>query len=290
MKGTEELARMDENENLRKAILNKYETYRLLDPYRFPAIELNTSRANYEPLRKSFEEEFYVKRGISRLSNNLHIPSANTLSFIFNDDTYLPSRRILTTCQSYAAIEPEQDFANPDPPQINTSPQRSTSVRKASFLGLLVLLGFSLFLILNYTTGKSAERLTIDDLYQNQTVPRHFIIEGNAPPSDTVWIVIHPIGLGKSEASSKNWKEYYLRDPVLADKSGKWKCEVVIGRIGTEDIGGRFQIRAFMYLRKKDQIKVNSDTQVLSSWPTAELSTGVLEVIRGAEVLESPPY
>lgn len=287
MKGNEESARMNENASLRETILIKYETYRLLDPYRFPAIELNTNRANYEPLRKSFEEEFYVKRGISRLNNNLHIPSANTLSFIFNDNTFLPGRRILNTCQSYADIELGHDFKDTEPPQVATFPLRNTSVRKAIFLGSIVLLSLSSYFIINYIKQRSAKNLTLDYSHHNQVISRPLILEGSASANDSVWIVIHPIGRAKNGMTPEGWNEYYLASPTLVDKLGHWKREIYIGRIGIEDIGVRFQIRVFVNLENKGLIKSGSEPQLLSSWPEAELASEVLEVIRGPEVVDS---
>lgn len=285
MKGDEKKARIAENKSLCEAILNKYETYRVLDPYRYPAIELNTSRANYEPLRKSFEEEFYVKRGISRLNNNLHIPSANTLSFIFNDITYLPGRRILNTCQSYAGIEPELDSKSIKSPQVDTFSQRKIS-RKAIFFGSLVLLGLSSYLIINYSKQKPVQGLTLDFSHHNKTISRRLFVEGSASTNDSVWIVVHPMGWARNVENPKGWHEYYVQYPIPVDKVGKWKREIYIGRTGIEDVGVRFQIRAFVNPKNKGPIKAGSDTQLLSSWPEAELSSEVLEVVRGNEVLE----
>lgn len=289
MKENRALEAASENRILREAIKNKYEAYRLLDPYRFPAFEFNTSRANYEPLRKSFEEEFYVKRGINRLDNNLHIPSANTLSFIFNDDTYLPNRRILNTCQSYANIESDPDPELLDSPQVDSPAQQSDTLRKAILLGSVALLGLSFCLLLTYTLHQTRDGLRMNWPHQNQTVPRQLIVEGNAPADDTVWIVIHPLARSREVRNPKTEEEYYVRSPVPVDKAGQWKGEICIGRIGTEDMGSRFQIRAFIRPENENRLKLDFEKHVFSAWPRAELSTEALEVVRGPEMVESPP-
>lgn len=80
---------------LRESIKNKYKAYHRLDRDRFPEFEYNTNRANYESLRESFEEEFFVVRGFDTADRHIHIPDTNTLALLFCDEYYLPGKKIL---------------------------------------------------------------------------------------------------------------------------------------------------------------------------------------------------
>ena len=45
---------------LREGIQNRYNEFHLKDKVTYPDFEYNTNRANYKPLRESFEEDFLV--------------------------------------------------------------------------------------------------------------------------------------------------------------------------------------------------------------------------------------
>ena len=129
---------------LRDGLKKKYKTYNLLNRDRFPTFEYNTNRANYEPLRESFEEEFFVVRGLDTADRNIHIPSTNTLAQLFCDEHYLPGKKILNTCQAYIDELPwDTDVTNtlPASPRKITVPVKTVNLLLAGtvLVALLVV-------------------------------------------------------------------------------------------------------------------------------------------------------
>ena len=57
-----------------------------------------------------------------------------------------------------------------------------------------------------------------------------------------------------------------------------WRGAIYIGSANVANVGLVFQIRAFV-----NPVATLNEGDLLQSWPQAELATGVVEVIRGAQ-------
>lgn len=256
---------------LRENIKKAYFTYNTKNIDRFPIFEYNTNRKNYEPLKESFEEEFYVKRGIDRMKNNLHIPSSNTLALFFSNDLYVPSPKILNTCRSYCdgIIKPEQGN---NKKQFGLIMFLMNPINQRSLFKIILLLGllyFTLFLV-SYDKQKY-ERMKVNSPTSKSEVPRNLEIGGTATNAREIWIVVKP----------KNKEVFYVQSPIKVQDNGKWNGIVIIGGIGHEDIGQIYEIGTF--INPKPKI---SEGMELKHWPVAEVSTERLEVIRGSKLTQ----
>ena len=259
---------------LRGGIKRKYEAYHALDRDRFPEIEYNTNRANYEPLRESFEEEFYGVRGMDRVKSSIHIPSTNTLALIFCDDNYVPGKKILNTCRSYA--EGKSKFAVNENSQITipaeaTVPVGTSGKRWAGLILLILFLtGVTIFITTNanvFRTQSSAADLVMQHPVQGKIVPREILASGKVNNASTVWLVIRAVG----------GVRYWVQPPIMVEEDGTWRGPIYIGSDDKGDIGVTSQIRAFV--NPVDKLK---EGDILHAWPEAELSTKAIEVTRGA--------
>lgn len=257
----------NEMKDLREGIKRRYNYYHLLDRDRFPELEYNTNRANYEHLRESFEEEFYVVRGIDRTKGSIHIPSTNTLALIFSDDKYIPGRKILNTCRSYAEGKTKANTATDI--HANKPFEKSTSKKNGRVVVLLGLgllgAGFAIHAALTQLNPEPpASGLTIYHPYHGQFIPRLSFAEGRVSNADTVWIVIRPV-----EGSN-----YWVQPPIKVEND-KWKGLIYIGSVDKGDIGVRSQVRAFV-----NPTHVVKEGDVLTTWPEAELSSEAIVVVR----------
>jgi hypothetical protein len=258
---------------LREGIKNKYQEYHLRDKVKFPNFEFNSSRANYQPLKDSFEEEFYVVRGIDRVDNNIHIPSTNTLALIYSDTTYIPGNKILNTCQLYVESKSEAAFETTLSDGAHLIPTGNSSKNWVKtgvtiLIGVIVLIGLVVYLYNLSSSTAPASGLIIDLPSNSQLVPRQLVAEGKVSHATTVWVVVR---LGKSS-------RYWVQPEAKADDMGRWKGHIYIGSEDKADIGLRAQIRAFV-----NPAKSLKEGEVLYSWPDAQLSSGLIEVIRGPE-------
>ncbi|MBD2702766.1 hypothetical protein IC229_19115 [Spirosoma sp. BT702] len=271
---------IDEVKNLRERIRTKYDTYYKRDKVRFPTIDYNTNRGNYEPLRQSFVEEFYVVRGIDRVDNNLHIPSTNTLALLFTDDNYLPGKKILNTCRSYAEGKSTviADTRNQPDSQTKTSPD--TANRKLFMAGFIFLTGLVVYGIIKYLFPSRASDLVIHTPHNAETVPRIVAIEGNVSNADSVWVVVHPISWNRSYEPDGGWNKYFIQAPVKVESNGTWKCVLYIGSTNAGEAGVKWQIRAFVN-PEQDYKSLYTSSDLYHQWPKAELSTQAIEVTRG---------
>ena len=248
---------------LREGIKSKYKEYHALNRDRFPDFEYNTNRANYEPLRESFEEEFYVIRNIERTNKNIHIPSTNTLALIFYDDNYVPGKKIFNTCRSYAEGKSTQ-------PEVTVVSQSSITNRStiAIFITGLVILSGLLFYIYQKVFTTLPTGLIIEQPTNNILVPMEVTVEGKVSNARKVWIVVRYAG----------GLRYWVQPPIEVEDDGKWKGAILIGEDNIGDMGLRSQIRAFV-----NPVKSLKGDEVLYSWPEAQLSSKVVEVIRGSQ-------
>lgn len=285
MEDADQTASIDEVKALREGIRSKYQVYHLLDKDRFPAIEYNTNRANYKPLRDSFEEEFYVVRGISRFDNNLHIPSTNTLALLFSDDQYLPGKKILNTCRSYADGKSQAITDAPAPQSVPTSPTRTVSLRKLQWIPVLMLLaGFAIYsAIRKQPAPLPPGGFSMISPHHGQTVSRLLTVEGKVSNADTVWMVVHPVAWDKNYVPPIGWNDYYIQPPISVDTNGRWKGQIYIGGMDNTHVGVRYQIRAFINPDRTYRIVDDYERYVFHAWPQAELATKAIEVVRGPE-------
>jgi hypothetical protein len=246
---------------LREGICARYRTYQQRDPDRFPDLPFNTNRANYEPLRESLEAEFFSVRGHDRNSPTIVIPSTSTLAALFTDDTYVPSRKILNTCQSYAegATQPGALPNVPAPP-----PQRTRWVWVA---GLALLLGLGAAVLGRGVWSEAAPSgLVITRPATNGLVPQEVAIEGRVANAKTVWVAV------RSESDSL----VYVQPPILVQPDGIWLGVMYIGS-QKKDAGYTYQVRAFVNPTKPLQ-----SGDMLINWPEAEFASGIIRVTREA--------
>jgi hypothetical protein len=263
-----------EVKTLREGIRNKYNEYHLADRDRFPDFEYNTNKANYQPLKNSFEEEFYVVREMSRVDNNIHIPSTKTLALIFCDDSYVPGKKIFNTCRSYA--EGRSKAAINQVSSVTTEPKTTQRARTGIVLaaGLVLVSGIAIYVAMHQLkSSPPASGLVINHPYQSQLVPRQPIIEGRVSNADTVWVVVRPVG----------WNRYYVQPPIKVNDDGTWKGKIYIGSAGKESIGATFHIRAFVDPAGPYKVLEDYERDVFAAWPDAQLSTEEIEVVRGGE-------
>lgn len=250
---------------LRADIKRHYLSFHQQDKDRFPAIEYNTSRTNYQPLKDSFEEEFFVKRGLDRMNNNLHIPSTNTLVLLFTDNTYVPSRKILHTCQSYVAGKTEDNQPETTPIEPPVPKNKHGLLTRTFLLGL----GLGIIAVGSIWLYKPAPNgLLIEQPNSNSVVPQTVLIEGEVNNASEVWVVVRSMTLGRC----------WVQPVIKVQENGWWTGNVFIGGLGNQDIGHHYQIRAFVNPNKKLVVE-----QTLNDWPQAELSTSAIEVIRGSK-------
>ncbi|GAB3715281.1 hypothetical protein GCM10027592_55720 [Spirosoma flavus] len=281
MENKDSLITIDEVRSLREGIKTKYNTYHKSNSDRFPPIEYNTNRGNYEPLRQSFDEEFYVHRGIDRFNNNLHIPSTNTLALLFTDDNYLPGKKILNTCRSYAEGKSTLTQVYIDQPETqNESP--ATTKNRWLFIGSLILLaGFVVYGLVRYLFYPSSpSNLLIHKPIHGETVPRIVAIEGNVSNADSVWVVIHPISWNRSYDPDGGWNKYFIQAPVRVESNGTWKCVLYVGSTNPGEAGVKWQIRAFVNPEQAYK-SLYTTSDLYHQWPKAQLSTEAVEITRG---------
>lgn len=255
--------------NLRNDVKKRYLYYNKLDTDRFPIFEYNTNRKNYEPLKESFEEEFFTRRGISRTKNNLHIPSTNTLALFFTDNSYIPSQKILNTCRSYT----KENVLKTDSLHSDEAMSKPKNFKSQLTVGRILLFsGIMLFgVFVFYKLFIKNERLQITSPSSYSIIPRILSIEGTAENASEIWVVV------KSKSSNK----HYVQQPILVQDNGDWVGKIIIGSINSEDIGQAYEIKAFFNPVKK--MKTGDE---LKAWPIAEVSTETIEVIRGSKLSE----
>ncbi len=276
MENAEKVVTAAEMSALKEAIRQTYETYHALDRDTFPAIDFNTNRANYEPLRASFEHEFYKVRGIDRTSANIHIPSTNTLALLFTDTQYRPGKKILNTCRSYANLKSTADktaMAGIDPPPATSR----RTVRWVNLLGLVLLIGATYAMYTAITQSNENSRmgkLTIQQPSSGQVVSRLTWVAGKATTSGEVWLVVHPVVKGD---------KFYIQDVVPVNPDGTWRGQITVGTPNPVPTDVAFDVRAFVNPRGTYRAFTTTGTTLFDAWPEeAELATGSVRVIRKA--------
>ncbi|CCG99302.1 hypothetical protein FAES_1292 [Fibrella aestuarina BUZ 2] len=265
MSNSGESLTVTEMSDLREAIKAKYRTYQSLDRDRFPDFEYNSNRANYQPLKESFEVEFYEIRKIDRINNALHVPSTNTLALLFTNPDFIPGKKILNTCQSYAK-GPSTLVANEA--NMGVAQAKPAISRNGALVLAGVVVGAALLIYQTTQQASPGSQLIIHRPYHDQIVPRQLLAEGRVTGLDTVWVVVRAIGRG----------QYWVQPPIGVEATGKWLGRIYIGSVDKGDIGVRSQIRAF----GRPAIALQ-EGQILTSWPEADYASETIEVVRGTE-------
>lgn len=261
---------------IREGIRHKYAAYHARDRDTYPTFEFNSNRANYQPLRDSFENEFFMVRKIDRVNNHLHIPSLNTLALLFSDPAYVPGRKILNTCRSYAegTTQPDDNLYFVAPTVSITGRIRTQPAIIGTAAGLVFLLaGLATYWF--FSPEPMASGLVISRPYAKQVVPRLPTVEGRVTNAEVVWLVVHP--------ALKNQK-FYVQDPVKVNEDGTWKSRVFIGTPDHSSDGHPFEIRAYINPGGSYTALTANEQYEFDTWPeTAELATPSVLVVRGAE-------
>lgn len=257
---------------LRTGIQRTYARYHARDRDRFPLIEYNTNRANYEPLRASFDHELIDVQGIDPANPAMHIPSANTLALLFTDDSYVPGPKILTACRWYADSSATRVSAS----SIATGLTRARWVKASPWrwLGVLLLVGVLVGLLLYRLiwSDKTQGELTIQYPKPGQVVPRLLPVRGTVINADTVWLIVRP----------DNTEEYYVQLPAPVAADGTWRRTVTIGMQNTRTAGYSFDIRAFVSPQYPYRLIDTLADCLVTSWPeNARFSTKAIRVVRG---------
>ncbi len=262
---------------LREDIKKKYETCRLQKPGKYPKIKFNSYPAAYAHLQESIKEEL-VKYGQTDTQQAVAaIPSTKIFAKIFHENYVLKDEKIIDTCYLYARGKTRDEFyevadglasAN----MTQTGPLAKnwlsnwTTTGKITLAGVIILAGLAVHRATTQPATLSASGLVIDSPTNDSIVPRQLLARGKVTNASTVWIVV------------RNAKaiRYWVQPEIKVNGDGTWKGPIYIGSEDKADIGMKAQIRAFV-----GPAKSLTEGEVLYSWPEAQLSSGIVEVVRG---------
>lgn len=262
-----------DTQSIREAIKRRYAAYHALDRDKYPAFAFNSNRTNYQPLRDSFEEEFFVVRQIDRLDNHLHIPSLNTLAMLFTDDAYVPSRKILNTCRSYGETDTQPAVPSASPSTPLPVGHRAKSVWMWALAALFTLIVALVAYWLWNNAAPKASALVVLRPSMKEVVPRLPFVEGKVTNADVVWIVVHP---------ARKDRKYYVQDPIKVNPDGTWKGRIFVGTPDHSSDGFAFDIRAYVNPGGSYTAIMANEQYEYDTWPeTAELATEPVQVVRG---------
>lgn len=260
---------------LREGIKRRYAHYHAIDRDKYPNLELNSNRVNYHPLKESFEAEFFEMRQIDRVNNRLHIPSLNTFAQLFSNDEYIPSRKILNTCRSYAQGDMPQSGANGAEPTATVGLVKRKPrpwILIGIVAGLFVIVGVLATCWMSKLKPQASE-LIIYSHHTGQVVSQKIIIEGRVKNAEVVWIVVHPV------LKDGN---YYVQDPISVKADGTWKGLIFVGMPNSQSNGFRFAIRAYVRPGGLYKTLFTEEQYEFDSWPEeAELVSKPIIVTRG---------
>jgi hypothetical protein len=211
---------------------------------------------------------------LNRSNTTIHIPSTNTLALLFTDNNYVPSRKILNTCRSYAY---ERSALINDTPVAERQQTVSKPVVRYILIGLLLLVitvgGYALFH--QQAADLPPGRLVISYPLHGQVVPRTPFVAGKVAHADTVWVVVRPVSLGA---------KCYVQPPIPVRKDGTWRGRIFIGGLNPMNIGMAFELRAFVNPPGLYKAILEEERDIFDTWPDdAELATYSTVVIRGPE-------
>jgi hypothetical protein len=276
---------MTDNEMLilKEAIREKYEACRLSKPGKYPVLKFNSYPTPYEHLQKSFKEEL-ASYGQADMQEALAaIPSAKVFAKIFHEGYIIKDNNVLNTCYLYAWGRPRNVAADvvptvtvPDVPRPTTTPAAGSSVKqtyKRNLLLAALISGAGLAAIGYYRSTLHPGELVITSPVNGMTVPRIMIAKGRANHAELVWLVIR----------NPKRPEYYVQSPAIVSDNGTWEIPIYTGSSDKSSIGVRFQLRAFI-----NPPKTLLEGQTVYAWPEAELSSDIIEVVRGPQDIQSP--
>ena len=83
-------------------------------------------------------------------------------------------------------------------------------------------------------------------------------------PNISVWLVIHPL----------DTSDFWIQTPITVRDDGTWKVIPYFGRSPSQDVGAKFEVRAFA--RPNTALKEGRAT----AWPEAAARSNVIEVVR----------
>lgn len=254
--------------SLREGVKEKYKQYHLTDRDRFPAIQYNTNRNNYEPLRTSIEVELFTVRGIEKTTDFYQIPSTSTLANLFTNDGYVPGKKLLSTYLLYAeanekGVAGSKGIAVPD--FRSRYSKWSITSSFSVFIVLVVALMLAVYLWRPFWASTSPGTLRVTRPKANALVPWEVVIEGTVTNAETVWLVVrHEKGY-----------QYYVQPQVRVQNDGSWLGVIYIGRDSSDNAGLTFQIRALV-----KPVSELARGEIYYDWPEAELTSEILEVVR----------
>lgn len=196
-----------ESQALQDGLKRKYQQYHEKDKDRFRDIIFTSHRPNYQPMKDSFEEEFYVKRGIDKFKTKINIPSTSLLAKIFHDN-YIPDQNYLTDCWSYIG-----DMAAGSNNEIIIADNKRS------------------------VSATVENEMFIDRPRPEESVERLVMAEGKVKdPIADLWLVVRPSGSYR----------YFVQPKLKVSADGSWKRQIYIGSLDEGNIGHRFDICGFV--------------------------------------------
>ncbi|MBO0936644.1 hypothetical protein J2I47_08825 [Fibrella sp. HMF5335] len=270
---------------LTEGIRKKYESYRLAKPGKYPVLKFNSYPVPYEHLRKSFQEELSSHGQADMQEAIAAIPSTKVFAKVFHEGYILKDEKVINACYLYAwgkprniTTETARPHIVPEEPQPATIPTDKPFIGRVSRRNLLVAALVSGAGLLAYAAVKyyrstlSPSGLVITSPTSGMTVPRIMIAQGKVAHAELVWLVIR----------NPKHPEYYVQDPAMVSDDGTWRVPIYTGNSDKSSIGVRFQIRAFV-----NPVKPLLEGQMIYAWPEAELSSGIVDVIRGPQDIQA---
>ncbi|MBO0934353.1 hypothetical protein [Fibrella aquatilis] len=271
---------------LKEGVRKKYEAYRLAKPGKYPVLKFNSYPAPYEHLRNSFKEELTGYGQADMQEALAAIPSTKTFAKIFHEGYIIKDENVLNACYLYAWGKPRPvaseeassavlpDVSKPVVTSLKTPLIGQANRRVLLFAALLIGAGLVAYVAIGYYRSTlPPSGLVIISPTKDMTVPRIMIAQGKVAHAKTVWMVIH----------NPEFPDYYVQVPIKVGADGAWEGLIYTGSREKGNIGVRFQVRAFV-----NPTKPLIEEQVLHAWPEAELSSGIIEVIRGPQDVQPP--
>lgn len=269
-----------EMHSLRENIRKKYETYHSQKPGKYPKIKFNSYPTAYIHLQESIKEELAKYGRTDTQQAVATIPSTKIFAKIFHENYVLKDEKIIDTCYLYATGRTRDtsyavavDFASTDTTRTATLTNNWfsnwTTTGKLTLAGVVMLAsGFAVYKAATQPSTLTPSGLVIDSPINDSIVPRQLLATGRVTNANLVWVVVH----------SPKSVRYWVQPEAKVNNDGIWKGHIYVGSEDKGDIGMRAQLRAFV-----NPAKPLTEGEVLYSWPQAQLSSGIVEVIRGKE-------
>ena len=262
---------------LREDIKRKYEAHRLDKPGKYPKIKFNSYPAAYVHLQESIKEELVKYGQTDPQQAGVAIPSTKIFAKIFHENYVLKDEKIIDTCYLYARGTTRDnlstitvDAADTDTTKTGTFARNWfsnwTATGKITLAGVIIFAGLAVHKATNQPSTLAANGLVIDSPTNDSIVPRQLLAQGKVANANVVWVVVR----------SAESVRYWVQPEAKVNDDGTWKGHIYVGSVDKGDGGIRYQIRAFV-----NPAKPLAEGEVLYSWPEAQLSSGIVEVVRG---------